>query len=101
MLMSSCGDWIVTPAVVVSKTCSKEPAKRETSVEVPPMSKPMVCGERWGAAFSIIIIIIIITTTTTIIIVIIAVAGERKRPGTRWAKYLREMVCGERWGADI
>lgn len=31
VLMSSCGDWRVTPAVTVSKTCSNTPAKRDTS----------------------------------------------------------------------
>jgi hypothetical protein len=33
---------MVTPAVVVSKTWSKVPANRLTSVDVPPMSKPMI-----------------------------------------------------------
>ena len=42
VLMSSCGAWMVTPAVVVSKTWSNEPANRLTSVEVPPMSNPMI-----------------------------------------------------------
>ena len=31
VLMSSCGAWIVTPAVVLSKTCSYRPAYRDTS----------------------------------------------------------------------
>jgi len=66
VLMSSCGAWMVTPArrasarqpvpgglphrerrgapaVTLSNTCSYVPAKRDTSVEVPPMSKPMIC----------------------------------------------------------
>jgi len=34
--MSSCGALMVMPAVVDSNTCSKEPSKRLTSVEVPP-----------------------------------------------------------------
>lgn len=34
--MSSWGVWRVTPAVVLSKTCSKLPPNRETSVLVPP-----------------------------------------------------------------
>ena len=32
---------MVTPAVVLSYTCSYCPANRDTSVEVPPISKPM------------------------------------------------------------
>uniref|UniRef100_A0A2M4B3Y5 Putative secreted protein n=1 Tax=Anopheles triannulatus TaxID=58253 RepID=A0A2M4B3Y5_9DIPT len=39
--MSSCGAWIVTPAVVLSITCSYVPANRDTSVEVPPISNPI------------------------------------------------------------
>ena len=39
--MSSCGAWIVTPAVSVSVTCSYAPSNRDTSVDVPPMSNPM------------------------------------------------------------
>ena len=41
VLMSSCGAWMVTPAVVVSKTCSRCPSNLDTSVEVPPMSNPI------------------------------------------------------------
>uniref|UniRef100_A0A6B0UNA8 Putative secreted protein n=1 Tax=Ixodes ricinus TaxID=34613 RepID=A0A6B0UNA8_IXORI len=41
VLMSSWGAWMVTPAVVVSKVWSKCPSNLLTSVEVPPMSKPM------------------------------------------------------------
>ncbi len=33
-----------TPAVVLSKTCSYVPANRDTSVEVPPMSNPIICS---------------------------------------------------------
>jgi hypothetical protein len=32
----------VIPAVVHSNTCSKVPANRLTSVDVPPISKPMI-----------------------------------------------------------
>lgn len=34
--MSSCGVCIVTPAIVLSKICSSEPAYLATSVLVPP-----------------------------------------------------------------
>ena len=44
VLMSSCGDRIETPAVRVSSTCSYVPAYRETSVDVPPMSKPITAA---------------------------------------------------------
>ena len=41
VLTSSCGACTVTPAVSVSVTCSYAPSNRDTSVDVPPMSKPM------------------------------------------------------------
>src|ERR1700712_3081766 len=42
VFISSCGDCIVTPAVVVSKTCSYRPEPYlDTSVEVPPISNPI------------------------------------------------------------
>ncbi len=38
----NCGVCIVTPAVVFSKVCSKVLLNRLTSVEVPPISKPII-----------------------------------------------------------
>lgn len=39
--ISNWGDWIVTPAVIDSNVCSSVPAYRDTSVLVPPISKPI------------------------------------------------------------
>uniref|UniRef100_A0A182IL16 Secreted protein n=1 Tax=Anopheles atroparvus TaxID=41427 RepID=A0A182IL16_ANOAO len=52
VLMSSCGAWMVTPAVVLSITCSYAPAYRDTSVDVPPMSNPISGGGGVGSTGS-------------------------------------------------
>ena len=38
-----CRLYLFAPAVTLSNTCSYVPAKRDTSVEVPPISNPITC----------------------------------------------------------
>jgi hypothetical protein len=46
VLMSSCGLWMLIPAVVVSYTISYLPSNRLTSVDVPPTSNLSTVKER-------------------------------------------------------